>query len=230
MPKSEQGRSGRIRVAIIDDHPMFRTGLVATLRRFSDLEVVGVGANADEAIEVAKAGKIDILLLDIGIPGNGIEAGRRIAHEFSSVQVMYLTGSNSEEDAASAFASGGRGYVLKGATGRELANAIRTVHQGDLYVTPELGSRMLAQRGAASRPPEPARRAPLELNAGEKEVLDLATQGKKNHEIAAQLGVSVATVKYRIAQIVRKLGVQNRVEAIVIHSQSKDRERATSRS
>ena len=213
----------RVRIAVIDDHPMFRTGLVASLRRFSDFEIVSVGGSADEALKAA-GGDIDILLLDIGIPGDGIEAGRRIAQDCPSVQVIYLTGSNNEDDATTALATGASGYVLKGATGRELANAIRTVHHGDPYITPELGSRMLARRGrrgAKLRPQQTSLAARPELSPREQQVLDLATQGLKNQEIASALRLSVATIKYHIGQIVRKWGVRTRVEAIVIHAQKK---------
>ncbi len=214
--------TNRIRIAIIDDHPMFRTGLIASLRRFADIEVVSVGASAADAVRAAN-GPIDILLLDIGIPGGGLEAGRRIVREHPAVKIIYLTGSNREADATEAIAAGARGYVLKGATGRELAKAIRSVSSGTAYFAPELALRMLTGRRSHETepgpPPSPPRCELPELSPREQQVLDLAARGLKNHEIAEELGLSVAGIKYHFGQIVRRWGVRNRVEAIAVHSQ-----------
>jgi DNA-binding NarL/FixJ family response regulator len=139
--------SNRIRIAIVDDHPLFRAGLATSLRRAADLEIVMVGETAEDAIRAAASGKIDVLLLDITIPGNGIDAARSIVRDNPGMKILFLTGSDSEDAAAETLAIGGRGYVLKGANGRELVKAIRTVHQGQLYVTPELATRMLARQG-----------------------------------------------------------------------------------
>jgi two-component system nitrate/nitrite response regulator NarL len=216
--------SSRIRIAIVDDHPLFRAGLATSLRRTADLEIVTVGETAEDAVRAAASGNVDVLLLDITIPGGGIEAARSIVRDNPGVRILFLTGADSEDAAAETLAIGGRGYVLKGANGRELVKAIRTVHQGQLYVTPELATRMLARHGRreAAPPPAPARPGPAAarpfLSLREQQILDLAARGLKNREIAAELGLSVATVKHYISLVVRKWGVRNRVEAVVLHS------------
>jgi DNA-binding NarL/FixJ family response regulator len=216
----------RVRIAIIDDHPMFRAGLATSLRRAGDIEIVSVGATADDAVQAAATGKVDVLLLDIAIPGDGIEAARAIVRDHPDMKILFLTGSDSEDAAAETLAIGGRGYVLKGANGRELVKAIRTVHQGQLYVTPELATRMLARHGRRDQPASATRPEPLPtrppLNSREQQILDLAAQGLKNREIAEQLGLSVATIKHYISLVVRKWGVRNRVEAIVLHSRGQE--------
>jgi DNA-binding NarL/FixJ family response regulator len=214
--------SSRIRIAIVDDHPLFRAGLATSLRRTADLEIVMVGETAEDAVRAAASGSVDVLLLDITIPGGGIEAARSIVRAHPEVRILFLTGADSEDAAAETLAIGGRGYVLKGANGRELVKAIRTVHQGQLYVTPELATRMLARHGRREAPPPPERPAPAAarpfLSLREQQILDLAARGLKNREIAAELGLSVATVKHYISLVVRKWGVRNRVEAVVLHS------------
>lgn len=212
----------RIRIAIIDDHPVFRAGLTQSLRRAPDVEIASVGATAEDAVNAVRSGGIDVLLLDLDIPGNGIEAARRIQAEASATKVLILTGSDDEQDVSSTLAVGALGYVLKGANGREIVNAIRTVHSGKPYVTPELASRMLIQQGRAilARPSRNDN-APFSrpaLSVREQQVLDLAAKGMNNREIAARLGLSVATIKYYVGLVVRKWSVRNRVEAVVVHS------------
>lgn len=213
----------RIRIAIVDDHPIFRSGLVQSLRRAPDIEVASIGSTADEAVHAVSSGGIDVVLLDLDIPGSGVEAARRILAGASPARVVILTGSTNEEDASTALAVGAIGYLLKGASGREIATAIRTVHNGQPYITPELASRMLIRQGRASLTPSPTKMneppSPRPaLSVREQQVLDLAAKGLNNREIAAQLGLSVATIKYYISLVVRKWSVRNRVEAVVIHS------------
>ena len=152
----------RIRIAIIDDHPMFRAGLMATLRRFPDLKIAEFGATADDAIRLAGS-DIDIMLLDIGIPGGGLSAGNHIVAQFPHKRIIYLTGSNSEDDAIAAMINGACGYMLKGTTGRELVEVIRLVHGGGRYFAPELALRALAGRNRTEPavPPGPRPRGEL---------------------------------------------------------------------
>jgi two-component system, NarL family, nitrate/nitrite response regulator NarL len=212
-----------IRVAIVDDHPLFRAGLASSLRRAPNIEIVGTGGTADEAVEIIRRNEIDVMLLDLDIPGNGIEAARRIAKENTQAKILIVTGSNAEDNVAQSLAAGADGYVLKGATGREIAHAIDLIYRGKPYVTPELASRILAERDRQDTtyaPSETKEWRRSTLTAREKQVLDLASQGLKNREIAESLELSTATVKYHMTQIVRKWGVRNRVEAIVLHSKS----------
>jgi two-component system, NarL family, nitrate/nitrite response regulator NarL len=212
-----------IRVAIVDDHPLFRVGLASSLRRSPEIDVVGIGATADEAVEIACRDNIDVLLLDLEIPGSGIEAARRLSKQKPGLRILILTGSSSEDNVAKALAAGAAGYVLKGETGREIINAIQMIHRGQPYVTPELASRILTERDRQESQYSPNARAAWrrsELSARERQILDLAAQGLKNKEIADAVEISPATVKYHMTQIVRKWGVRNRVEAIAVHSKA----------
>jgi two-component system nitrate/nitrite response regulator NarL len=103
----------QIRIAIIDDHPVFRSGLAQSLRRAADVEIATVGGTADEAVRAARTGSIDVLLLDLTIPGDGKEAARRILRESPAARILILTGSNKEEDVAATLAIGAMGYVQK---------------------------------------------------------------------------------------------------------------------
>jgi two-component system, NarL family, nitrate/nitrite response regulator NarL len=212
----------RIRIAIIDDHPVFRAGLTQSLRRALDLEIASVGGTAEEAVTAVMAGGVDVLLLDLDIPGDGIEAARRLRAETPATKILILTGSNDEHNVSSSLAAGALGYVLKGASGREIVNAIRTVHKGQPYVTPELASRMLVRQGrAVLAAPLRNDNTPMTrpaLSVREQQVLDLAARGLNNREIAERLGLSVATIKYYVGLVVRKWSVRNRVEAVVVHS------------
>jgi len=194
------------------------------LRRATDVEIAVVGGTADEAVEAVNSGEIDVLLLDLTIPGDGKEAARRIMQENPAARILILTGSNKEEDVAAALAIGAMGYVQKGASGREIINAIRTVYRGQPYVTQELASRMLVQQGRAAQKPASTARDHLPrpaLGIREQQILDLASKGLNNREIAANLGLSVATIKHYIGLVVRKWGVRNRVEAVVMHSRKR---------
>ena len=194
------------------------------MRRATDVEIAVVGGTADEAVEAVNSGEIDVLLLDLTIPGDGKEAARRIMQENPAARILILTGSNKEEDVAAALAIGAMGYVQKGASGREIINAIRTVYRGQPYVTQELASRMLVQQGRAAQKPASTARDPLPrpaLGIREQQILDLASKGLNNREIAANLGLSVATIKHYIGLVVRKWGVRNRVEAVVMHSRKR---------
>ena len=203
------------------DHPVFRSGLAQSLRRVADVEIATVGGTADEAVRAANTASIDVLLLDLTIPGDGKEAARRILRENPAARILILTGSNKEEDVAATLAIGAMGYVQKGASGREIIHAIRTVYRGQPYVTQELSARMLVQQSRATPKPTSATGEPRSrpaLGIREQQILDLASKGFNNREIAATLGLSVATIKHYISLVVRKWGVRNRVEAVVLHS------------
>ncbi len=207
--------SDRIRVAVIDDHPLFREGVTHTLRSSKMLEVIGEGSCAEDAIRIARDRSPDILLLDVSMPGGGIEAARVIAREHPIVKTIILTVSESEEHVAQALEAGAQGYVLKGASGTELISTMCAVSRGESYVSPGLAARLLTQtkRQVQNRPPEfdlP------ELTKREEQILDHVARGKTNKEIAIGLGISEKTVKHYMTNIMQKLQVRNRVEAVLV--------------
>jgi DNA-binding NarL/FixJ family response regulator len=207
--------SDRIRVAVIDDHPLFREGVACTIRRCKFLQVVAEGDCADDALRIVKDERPDIVLLDISMPGGGFEAARTIARVCPIVKTIMLTASESEEHVAQALAAGAKGYILKGTSGPELINGIRTVSSGETFVSPRLATRlpMIAKR--ATEAVSPKRDLP-ELTQREQRVLDLVARGLTNKEIATNLGISDKTVKANMTIIMQKFHVRNRVEVVLV--------------
>jgi two-component system, NarL family, nitrate/nitrite response regulator NarL len=199
-----------MRVVVADDHPMFRAGVVASLAAEPDVEVVGEGDSAAEAIRLATQYEPDICLLDIAMPGGGLLAAREIRATFPQTRVVMLTVSEDEDDLLAAMKAGASGYVLKGAAASELIGVLRTVHGGDVYVAPGLAWGLLREM---SRP----RSAPLdELSPREREVLELVAEGLSNQEIGDRLGLAEKTIKHYMTSILGKLQVRSRVEAALL--------------
>lgn len=208
----------RIRVVIADDHPLFRDGVRLTLSEFADCEVVSECANADEALAAVRKHLPDIVLLDLSMPGGGIEAARRIRTTYPDVRVIILTVSENKTDLNESLRVGASGYVLKGIGGEEFATVIQSVHQGKIYVSPGLDRNM----GFDDEDREEIERTdPFTLlNDREKLVLIRVAEGQNNREIAEALSVSENAVKRHVTRILRKLHVRNRVEAaLMVHDQ-----------
>lgn len=207
-----------IRIAVIDDHPLLLVGLTAALRRREGIEIVGEGATANEAIRIARQKRPDIMVLDIGIPGGGIEAQRVILSSCPGVKTIILTGSAAEELVIAALEAGARAYVLKETTGPELERAIAAVQHGETYVTPSLAARLLqgSRRRTLEKPAHQSVEHGLDaLTHREEEILDHACRGLTNKEIARSVNVSEKTVKHYMTTIFEKLHVRNRVEAVL---------------
>jgi two-component system, NarL family, nitrate/nitrite response regulator NarL len=205
----------RIRVAVIDDHPLFREGVAYTLRSAADIEVVGEGATAQDAIRIGKSHVPDIMLLDVSMPGGGIEAAREIRRCCTTMKTVMLTVSESEHDVAAALRSGVNGYVLKGSSGSELLHIVRAVQNCEFYITPALAGRLLTQTKQSvidARSPSGVGT----LTHRENEVLQLLSRGLMNKEIAQCLKITEKSVKYYMTELMQKLNVRNRVEAVLI--------------
>jgi DNA-binding NarL/FixJ family response regulator len=199
-----------VRIAIVDDHPLFREGLVETLRAAPGVQVVAEGATADDACSIVADVAPDVLLLDICMPGDGLKAARAIQQMPSPVKVVILTASEDDEHVTDAIGAGVKGYILKGVTGLELVRAVECVHAGASYVTPELAARLLMQPRSQ---PQMAEKDFLTLD--ELKILDHLAAGMTNSEIAANIGLNVRSTKRCVTQIFRKLHVRNRVEALL---------------
>jgi DNA-binding NarL/FixJ family response regulator len=205
----------RLRIAVIDDHPLFREGVAATLGADRSIDVVGQGATADDAIQIAQDLLPDVLLLDISLPGGGIEAMREIARLCPYIKVVILTASENEKHVSDALEAGARGYVLKGVGAQELMRTIHAVQQGESYVTPQLAARLLTMMKAPQHAP-PAESDMPALTRREEQILDAVAEGKTNKEIARLLNISEKTVKHYMTNIMHKLQVRNRVEAALV--------------
>ncbi len=204
-----------IRVVVADDHPLFRMGVVSSLADEPDMAIVGQAADADEALGLARELLPDIVILDIVMPGGGLDAARAIAAACPVTKVVVLTGSADDDDVLEALKAGAKAYVRKGVSARELTSIVRAVHAGEVYVAPALAARLL---GEAARPHAAS---PLdELTERERSILGLAAAGNTNREIAAGLQLSEITVKHYMTNILEKLQVRSRVEAALLAQQA----------
>jgi two-component system, NarL family, nitrate/nitrite response regulator NarL len=200
-----------ISLVIVDDHPLFREGVAAALQNEADFTVLAEGENAQEALELAKKHLPDIILLDINMPGSGLEAARAITHACPVSKIIMLTFSEEEDDVSIALKAGARAYVLKGVGSRELKHIIRSVYDGHVYITPSLAASMLRDIN------KPAEINPIEeLTEREYGILELVAAGKSNKAIGNDLGLTEKTVKHYMSNILQKLQVRNRVEAALM--------------
>lgn len=200
-----------IRIVIVDDHPLLLDGLVATLSADEEIDVVGTAGDAASAVRVARDHQPDIVLLDVAMPGGGIEAARQIGPASPATRVVMLTSSENEDDLLAAMEAGAKGYVLKGVAGRELRVILKSVHRGEVYVAPGLAFAMI--KGLT----RPRQHDPLEeLTTREREVLELVAGGLSNAEIGGRLGLAEKTVKHYMTAILGKLEVGSRVEAALV--------------
>jgi two-component system response regulator NreC len=199
-----------IRVVLVDDHAVVRSGLRLLLEAQDDLEVIGEGGSAQDAVFRARALKPDVMLLDVVMPGeSGIEVLPELLKESPETKILVLSMQDDPSYVREAFAAGARGYVLKEAADEEVVSAVREVAGGGSYVHPALGARMVAadaaERAAAEADP---------LSEREREVLRLLALGHTNQEIAGRLYISVRTAESHRAHIMQKLRLSTRAELV----------------
>lgn len=198
-----------IRILVVDDHPVVREGLIASLEDDPGFQVVGSAGSAEEAVRLAAAQRPDIILLDLELPGmGGLEAIPHLAAAHAGARVLVLTAYDTDERVLGAIRSGAGGYLLKGASLEEIARAIRTVHGGESYLQPRIASKVVAHL-------HPSRRA-ASLTGREREVLRLVAAGRSNKQIARQLEITERTVKFHVTSIMNKLGADNRAQAVAL--------------
>jgi DNA-binding NarL/FixJ family response regulator len=203
-----------VRVLIADDHPLFREGMRGRLDRVADIAVVGEAASGDEAVELAHKLEPHIILMDIKMPGlNGIEATREIQRANPQIGILVLTMFEDDDSVFAAMRAGAKGYLLKDSGGEGVVHAIRAVASGEAVFGPGVAERIMGFF-AAPRAAAPQRAFP-ELTEREEEVLSLVAQGKSNREIARQLFVSLKTVRNHVSNILLKLQVADRAQAVI---------------
>ena len=207
--------SPRIRVLIVDDHPMVRRGLATFLRVYDDLELAGEAAGGQEAVQLCARLRPDVVLMDMAMPEmDGAAATRLIRKQSEAVRVIVLTSFKDETMIQSALQAGAIGYLLKDVSSEELAQAIRAAHAGRTTLSPEVAEAMVH---AAGQPPKPG----LDLTERERVVLALLVEGLNNTQIAKKLGVSPSTIKSHVSNILTKLGVSSRTEAVTLALRNK---------
>ncbi|MGY1603307.1 response regulator [Geodermatophilus sp. SYSU D00815] len=204
---------GPVRVVVVDDHPVYRDGLALLLGSVPGLAVVGTAADGAAAVDLALEEQPDVVMMDVQMPGlDGIEATRRITSASPSIGVVVLTMSEDDGTVFSAVRAGARGYLLKGADQEEVVRAITTVAGGGAVFGAALARRIADFFTAGPRGPETAF---PQLTAREREVLDLVAAGRSNAQIAATLYLSPKTVRNNVSNVLTKLQVADRAEAIV---------------
>ena len=201
-----------VRVLIVDDHSVIRTGLRALLKSDAELQVVGEADNGREAFRLVEELLPDVVLLDIGMPDeDGIQVAKRLKTSFPQVRVLFLTMHEEEGLLREAIAAGAAGYVIKRAEEAEILNAIHAASRGDLYVHPAMTRALLENRGAE----HPVGGATgVSLTRREVDILKMLARGNTNRQIAEALGLSVRTVEGHRANLMGKLGVSTRVELV----------------
>lgn len=198
----------KIRILVVDDHPVVRDGLVAMLGTQPDFDVVGESVNGREAVEMVQALQPDVIFLDLEMPElDGVNALQKMRVANPNVRVIVFTAFDTDERILSAVQAGAQGYMLKGAPRDEVFQAVRVVHAGGSLLQPIVASKLLRQVSQADDMAEP-------LTPRELEVLKLMGQGLQNKEIALQLVISERTVKFHVSSILGKLGAGNRTEAV----------------
>ncbi len=207
----------QIRIVIADDHELFRRGLRMVLEEEDDIEVVAEAGDGEEAAELASESVPDVVVMDVRMPVlSGIEATERIKEELPTTKILMLTISDEEDDLYEAIKAGANGYLLKEISIDEIGNAVRSVHGGQSLISPSMASKLLNEFAAMVKKEEEKQHVPApRLTPREMEVLEHVAKGMNNREIAKALFISENTVKNHVRNILEKLHLHSRMEAVV---------------
>lgn len=200
-----------IRISIIDDHPLFRAGVAQSLQESGGFEVVAQGGTRDDALDIVARHAAEIVLLDVSIPGGGLEALNAIVAGHPGQKVVMLTVSESGGDVTRAMRAGAMGYVLKGVEAGSLARILQKIAAGERYVSPALSARLLTDGAGPGHVKGPS---PVDaLDQRQRRIMDLVSAGFSNKQIALELDLQEKTIKHQMTRIFAKLAVSNRTEA-----------------
>jgi len=219
-PRDASLRAEPIRTMIVDDHALFRRGLEMVLDSEPDIELVGQASDGTEAVEKAAESLPDVVLMDIRMPrSNGIEACRAMKEAAPSAKIVILTISDEEEDLFEAIRAGASGYLLKDIPLDEVADTVRAVHGGQSLINPSMAGKLLTEFAALAKRDDEERAQELpapRLTEREMQVLKLVARGMNNRDIAKELFISENTVKNHVRNILEKLQIHSRMEAVMV--------------
>ena len=215
--QTAEGGGDAIRVMICDDHALFRRGLVMVLESEEGIEVVGEAEDGQEALDRVEDLAPDVILMDVRMPNvSGIEATKNIAERVPAAKILMLTVSDEEDDLYDAIKAGATGYLLKEISIEEVATAIRAVVGGQSLISPSMASKLLTEFTSLAKRADERQSVPSpRLTDRELEVLKLVAEGMSNREIAGELFISENTVKNHVRNILEKLHLHSRMEAVV---------------
>lgn len=207
----------QIRILIADDHELFRRGLRMVLEDEHDIDVIGEAGDGKTAVQMVRDEAPDVVVMDVRMPVmSGIDAARQMKDENPSVKVLMLTISDDEDDLYQAIKAGANGYLLKEISIDEIGNAVRSVHGGQSLISPSMASKLLNEFATMIKKEEEKAHVPTpRLTPREMEVLQHVAQGMNNREIAKALFISENTVKNHVRNILEKLHLHSRMEAVV---------------
>ncbi|MBX2849710.1 MAG: response regulator transcription factor [Acidiferrobacterales bacterium] len=204
--------SDRISIVVVDDHPLFREGVVTTLMESGYFDVVAQAGSREQALMFAEKHMPDLMLVDVSMPGGGIETAGELAQRCPAIKVIMLTVSEQEHDVQAALRAQARGYVLKGVASSELIQILRDISNGDSYISPNLAVNLLmrSQEDSTKNTSED-----FDLSDRERQILEKLAEGLSNRDIANDICLSEKTVKHYMTNIMTKLHVSNRVQAAI---------------
>ncbi len=209
-----------VRLMVVDDHRLFRDGLVSLMKSFDDVQLVAEASSGPEAIEKAKAHSPHVILMDMSMPGmSGVDACKQILAVAPDTSICMLTVSEQDDDLFAAIRAGARGYLLKDTELNALHDALRVLADGGTSITPVLATRLLEEFAKASPPPRSAGPGLDQLTGREREILEYVAAGWRNQEIADHLFIAVNTVKVHLRNILEKLDLRNRQQAAAFAAQ-----------
>lgn len=204
--------ANQISILVVDDHPLFRQGVVAALKGEADFDVVGETASGEEALAMAQSLLPKVILLDVNMAGwNGIVTAEKISIACPATAIVMLTMADDRDKLLAAFKAGARAYVLKGVSAHELARVVRSAAAGEVYVSQSLAGEMLVSL-TQGKAPDPLQ----ELTERERSILALIGNGFTNREIGEKIFLSEQTIKHYVTNILQKLQVRSRVEAALL--------------
>ncbi len=204
-PQRSGDGKGTLRVLVVDDHPLVRTGLTRVIGTDLGLKLCGEAGSGAQAIELYRSLKPDVVLMDLRLPDrSGVETTEAIRREFPDARIVVISSFAPDEEVYAALAAGAQAYVLKSGEPEEILAAIHTVASGERHIAPEIAARLGARLSRAS------------LSDRERDVLRLLVRGRRNRQIAEDLGISESTIKTHVRSILLKLGVADRTEAATV--------------